>query len=287
MGKQTIGAGEKILRAHGLANYPVPERAVNALAAMVRQKQWQERPMPQIEHFDVDRDAVAQVFQQVKADGRLAIGDAEARAVQTAYGIPFPKSFLAKTAEEAAKAAEEIGFPVVMKITSPDILHKTDIGGVKLNLQGADEVRDTFDLMMYRAQRYQPTAEIWGCLVQQQVKGGKEILLGMNRDPQFGPLLVFGLGGIYVEVLKDVTFRVAPIDRRQAREMLSEIRGFPLLRGVRGEPPSDMDAIVDVLLRLSQLVTDFPEIVEIDINPLMVFEQGKGALGIDMRLILK
>lgn len=287
MGKQTIGAGEKILRAHGLANYPVPERAVNALAAMVRQKQWQERPMPQIEHFDVDRDAVAQVFQQVKADGRLAIGDAEARAVQTAYGIPFPKSFLAKTAEEAAKAAEEIGFPVVMKITSPDILHKTDIGGVKLNLQGADEVRDTFDLMMYRAQRYQPTAEIWGCLVQQQVKGGKEILLGMNRDPQFGPLLVFGLGGIYVEVLKDVTFRVAPIDRRQAREMLSEIRGFQLLRGVRGEPPSDMDAIVDVLLRLSQLVTDFPEIVEIDINPLMVFEQGKGALGIDMRLILK
>ena len=287
MGKQTIGKGEKILRAHGLANYPVPERAVNALAAMVRQKQWQERPMPQIEHFDVDRDAVAQVFQQVKADGRLAIGDAEARAVQTAYGIPFPKSFLAKTAEEAAKAAEEIGFPVVMKITSPDILHKTDIGGVKLNLQSADEVRDTFDLMMYRAQRYQPTAEIWGCLVQQQVKGGKEILLGMNRDPQFGPLLVFGLGGIYVEVLKDVTFRVAPIDRRQAREMLSEIRGFPLLRGVRGEPPSDMDAIVDVLLRLSQLVTDFPEIVEIDINPLMVFEQGKGALGIDMRLILK
>ena len=287
MGKQTIGEGEKILRAHGLPNYPVPERAVNALAAMVRQKQWQERPMPQIEHFDVDRDAVAQVFQQVKADGRLAIGDAEARAVQAAYGIPFPKSVLAKTADEAAKAAEEIGFPVVMKITSPDILHKTDIGGVKLNLQSADEVRDTFDLMMYRAQRYQPTAEIWGCLVQQQVKGGKEILLGMNRDPQFGPLLVFGLGGIYVEALKDVTFRVAPIDRRQAREMLSEIRGFPLLRGVRGEPPSDMDAIVDVILRLSQLVTDFPEIVEIDINPLMVFEQGKGALGIDMRLILK
>ena len=287
MGKQTIGKGEKILRAHGLPNYPVPERAVNALAAMVRQKQWQERPMPQVERFDVDRDGVARIFQQVKADGRLAIGDAEARAIQAAYGIPFPKSHLAKTADEAAKAAEDIGFPVVMKITSPDILHKTDIGGVKLNLQSADQVRDTFDLMMYRAQRYQPTAEIWGCLVQQQVKGGKEILLGMNRDPQFGPLLVFGLGGIYVEALKDVTFRVAPIDRRQAREMLNEIRAFPLLRGVRGEPPSDMDAIVDVLLRLSQLVTDFPEIVEIDINPLMVFEQGKGALGIDMRLILR
>jgi acetyltransferase len=287
MGKQTIGKGEKILRAHGLPNYPVPERAVNALAAMVRQKQWQERPMPQIERFAVNRNAVVDIFKQVKADGRLAIGDAEARAVQAAYGIPFPKSFLAKTADEAAKAAEEIGFPVVMKITSPDILHKTDIGGVKLNLRSADQVRDTFDLMMYRAQRYQPTAEIWGCLVQQQVKGGKEILLGMNRDPQFGPLLVFGLGGIYVEALKDVAFRVAPIDRRQAREMLAEIRAFSLLRGVRGESPSDLDSIVDVLLRLSQLVSDFPEIVEIDINPLMVFEQGKGALGIDMRLILR
>lgn len=287
MGKQAIGPGERILRAHGVPNYPVPERAVNALAAMVRQKQWQERPMPEIERFDVDREAVAEVFRQVRADGRLAIGDAEARAVQAAYGIPFPQSVLARTAEEAGRAAEEMGFPVVMKITSPDILHKTDIGGVKLNLQSAEAVRDAFDLMVYRAQRYQPNADIWGCLVQQQVKGGKEILLGVNRDPQFGPLLVFGLGGIYVEALKDVTFRVAPIDRRQAREMLNEIRAYPLLRGVRGEAPSDTDAIVDVMLRLSQLVTDFPEIVEIDINPLMVFEQGKGALGIDMRLILK
>jgi acetyltransferase len=194
---------------------------------------------------------------------------------------------LAKTAEEAGRAAEAMGFPVVLKITSPDILHKTDIGGVKLNLQSAEAVRDAFDLMVYRAQRYEPSAEIWGCLVQQQIKGGKEVLLGMNRDPQFGPLLVFGLGGIYVEALKDVTFRVAPIDRRQARKMLGEIRAYPLLRGVRGEPPSDTEAIVDAILRMSQLVTDFPEIVEIDINPLMVFEQGKGALGIDMRLILR
>lgn len=287
MGKQTIAAGERILVEHGLPNYPVPERAVNALAAMVRQKRWQERPMPKIERFDVDREAVAEVLRKVRADGRLTIGDAEARTIQAAYGIPFPKSVLARTPDQAAAAAEEIGFPVVLKIASPDILHKTDIGGVKLNLQTADQVRDAFDLMVYRAQRYQPTAEIWGCLVQQQVRGGKEVLLGMNRDPQFGPLLVFGLGGIYVEALKDVTFRVAPIDREQAREMLSEIRAYSLLKGVRGEPPSDLDAIVDVMLRLSQLVTDFPEIVELDINPLMVFERGKGALGIDMRLVLK
>ncbi len=287
MGKQTISEGERILTEHGLPNYPVPERAVNALAAMVRQREWQERPLPQFERFDVDRQAVADVLRSVRADGRLTIGDAEARAIQAAYGIPFPRSIVAKTADQAAAAAEEIGYPVVMKITSPDILHKTDIGGVRLNLQTADQVRDAFDLMVYRAQRFQPTAEIWGCLVQQQVRGGKEVLLGMNRDPQFGPLLVFGLGGIYVEALKDVTFRVAPIDRRQAREMLSEIRAYSLLKGVRGEPPSDLDAIVDVILRLSQLVTDFPEIVELDINPLMVFEQGKGVLGIDMRLVLK
>lgn len=287
MGKETIGEGERILAANSLPNYPVPERAVQALAAMVRQKEWQERPLPQLERFDVDQGAVAEVLRRVRADGRLTIGDAEARAIQSAYGIPFPRSVLAKSAEEAVRAASEMGFPVVMKITSPDILHKTDIGGVRLNLQTADQVRDAFDLMVYRAQRYMPTAEIWGCLVQQQVRGGKEVLLGMNRDPQFGPLLVFGLGGIYVEALKDVTFRVAPVDRRQAREMLSEIRAYSLLKGVRGEPPSDQDAIVDVILRLSQLVTDFPEIVELDINPLMVFEQGKGALGIDMRLVLK
>jgi acetyltransferase len=287
MGKQTIAEGERILREHGLPNYPVPERAVAALAAMVRQREWQERPLPAYETFDVDKDAVAEVFAQVRADGRLTMGDAEARAVQEAYGIPYPKSILARTADEAAAAADEIGYPVVMKITSPDILHKTDIGGVKLNLQTPEQVRDTFDLMIYRAQRFEPAAEIWGCLVQQQVKGGKEVLLGMNRDPQFGPLLVFGLGGIYVEALRDVTFRVAPVDRREATEMLGEIRAYPLLRGVRGEPPSDMDAIVDVILRLSQLVTDFPEIVELDINPLMVYEQGKGVLGIDMRLVLK
>lgn len=287
MGKQTISDGERILTEHGLPNYPVPERAVAALGAMVRQKAWQNRPLPQYERLDVERERVAGVFRQVRADGRLTIGDAEARSIQAAYGIPYPKSELARTADDAVKVAEEIGYPVVMKITSPDILHKTDIGGVRLNLQSPEQVRDAFDLMVYRAQRYQPTAEIWGCLVQQQVRGGKEVLLGMNRDPQFGPLLVFGLGGIYVEALKDVTFRVAPIDRQQAREMLSEIRAFPLLRGVRGEPPSDLDAIVDVMLRLSQLVADFPEIVELDINPLMVFEQGNGALGIDMRLVLR
>jgi acyl-CoA synthetase (NDP forming) len=182
--------------------------------------------------------------------------------------------------------AEEIGYPVVMKIASPDILHKTDIGGVRLNIGSASDVRDSFDLLTFRAMRYMPDAEIWGCLVQQQVRSGKEIITGMNCDPQFGPLVMFGLGGIYVEVLKDVSFRIAPFSRREANEMMREIRSFNLLRGVRGQARSDIEAIADTLLKLSQLVTDFPEIVEMDINPLMVFEEGRGVMGIDMRLVL-
>jgi len=205
----------------------------------------------------------------------------------TAYGIRIPKSHLCATSDEAVDFADEIGYPVVMKIASPDILHKTDVGGVRVGLESPTEVRDAFDLMVYRAQKYQPNAQIWGCLVQEMMRGGKEVITGMNRDPQFGPLVMFGLGGIYVEVLKDVAFRIAPFGPKEARAMIREIRSFGLLRGVRGEPPADLAAAVDVLLRLSQLVTDFPEIVEMDINPLMIFEQGRGAVGVDMRLILQ
>jgi acetyltransferase len=276
----------RIFAENGVPNYPIPERAVLALASMVRQKGWQERSLADHETFKVDRKMVQLVFDRVRSDGRLEIGDAEARAILDAYGIAQPKSKLCATVEEAVEFAEEIGYPVVMKISSPDILHKTDVGGVRINIEGPNDVRDSFDLLIYRANRYMPDAQVWGCLVQEQVRGGKEIILGMNRDPQFGPLVMFGLGGIYVEVLKDVTFRVAPFSRRQATEMLGEIRSYNLLRGVRGQPPADMEALIDVLLRIGQLVTDFPEIVEMDINPLLVFEQGRGAMGVDMRLVL-
>jgi len=180
-----------------------------------------------------------------------------------------------------------MGYPVVIKIASPDILHKTDVGGVKLNLRSADDVRDGFDLITYRAGRYVPGARIWGCLVQQMVSGGREVLVGMSQDPQFGPLVAFGLGGIYVEALKDVSFRIAPFCHCEAEEMIREIRSYPLLEGIRGEPPADHEAMVDALLRISQLATDFPEIVELDINPLMVFAEGRGAVAIDMRLVLR
>jgi acetyl coenzyme A synthetase (ADP forming)-like protein len=287
MGDAAIQPGVEVMRSHSVPNYQVPERAVTAIAAMRDYRTWLNTPPLAVETFNVNRGKVAELLARTRAEGRVTMGDAEAREVLEAYGIPLPKSGIAETPDDAVRMAEEIGYPVVMKIASPDILHKSDIGGIKLNIQSASEVRDAFDLLIYRAKRFMPDATIWGCQLQQMVKGGREIIIGVNRDPQFGPLLMFGLGGIYVEVLKDVTFRIAPIDRRQATEMLDEIRAYKLLRGVRGEKPSDRAAIVDTLLRISQLVTDFPEIVELDINPLMVFEQGRGVLGIDMRLALK
>jgi len=287
MGEAKTRAGVEVLKKYQVPNYPFPERAAAAFRAMLEQWRWSQRPEEQFETFPVDKDKVAEVFAKARAEGRLQIGDAEARAIMEAYGIPVPRSKLCATPEEAVAFANEIGYPVVMKIASPDILHKTDIGGVKLNIRDATDVRDAFDLLVYRATRYMPDADIWGCQVQEMVTGGKEVIVGMNKDPQFGPLIMFGLGGIYVEVLKDVSFRVAPFSRREAREMISEIRTYNLLRGVRGEPPADLDAVVEVLLRLSQLVTDFPEIVEMDINPLIVLEVGQGAVGIDMRLVLE
>lgn len=287
MGDASIRTGIEVLRSYDVPNYQVPERAVAAIAAMWHYRRWLNTPPLAVEALAVDREKVAQLFARVRAEGRVTIGDAEAREVMEAYGIPVPKAGLAATADEAVALAESIGYPVVMKIASPDILHKSDIGGIKLNITSASEVRDAFDLLIYRGRRYMPDATIWGCQVQQMVKGGREVIIGVNRDPQFGPLIMFGLGGIYVEALKDVTFRVAPIDRREATEMLGEIRSYRLLRGVRGEKPADQQAIVDTLVRISQLVTDFPEIVELDINPLMVFEQGRGVMGIDMRLALQ
>ncbi len=286
MGEANTRAGVEILTAHGVPNYPIPERAVAALKAMTTQREWQQISLPEFEVFPLERERILETFARVRVEGRLEIGDAEARSLLEACEISVPASQLCKTADEAARVAEEIGFPVVMKVASPDILHKTDIGGVRMNISSPADVRDTFDLLTLRAMRYMPDAEIWGCLVQQQMRGGKEVIVGMNRDPQFGPLVMFGLGGIYVEALRDVSFRIAPFSRNEANEMIREIRSFNLLRGIRGEVRSDIDAVVGVLLKMSHFVTEFPEIVELDINPLMVFEEGRGAAAIDMRLVL-
>ncbi len=288
MGEERIKAGMDVLASYNIPNYLFPEQAAQAFAAMRDYNIARSRPDPEYVTFEVDRQRVADVFAQVRAEGRVSVGEAEARAVAEAYGLRLPKSKLAATAEEAIAAAAEIGYPVVLKIASPDILHKTDVGGVKVGLHNASDVRDAFDLIIYRATRYVPEARIWGCLVQEMVPmDGIEVLVGMSKDPQFGPLVTFGLGGILVEALKDVTFRVAPFGKQDAEEMLDEIRAHSLLAGVRGRPPADREAMVDTLLRINQLVTDFPEIVEMDINPLMVYAKGQGAITLDMRLVLK
>jgi acetyltransferase len=255
--------------------------------AMSVYRGYRAEPIPVCEAFPVDRETVRRTLDGARSEGRVSIGDAEARAILTAYGLQIPPSDLAETPDKAAEIAGRMGYPVVLKIASPDILHKTDVGGVKVGLDNAGDVRDAFDLITYRAQRYLPEARLRGCLVQKMVPPGLEVLIGMNRDPQFGPLLTFGLGGIYVETLKDVAFRIAPIARPEAEEMLAEIRARALLDGVRGKPPVDKAALVDAMLRVSQMVIDFPEITELDINPYTVYEAGRGGVAIDMRLVLK
>jgi acetyltransferase len=286
MGEAQVKVGTEILEAHNVPNYSFPERAAMVLKGMSTFRGYQTKALPTFETFEVDNNRVRQTLDSALSEGRVTIGDAEARDILTAYGLKIPASELAETGDQAVEIANRIGYPVVLKIASPDILHKTDVGGVKVGLQNPTDIRDAFDLITYRAQRYLPEARLWGCLVQKMAPPGLEVLIGMNRDPQFGPLVTFGLGGIYVETLKDVAFRIAPFSRREAEDMLGEIRAHALLDGVRGEPPTDKPAVVDALLRIAQLVTDFPEIAELDINPFIVYEEGLGGISIDMRLVL-
>jgi 4-hydroxybutyryl-CoA synthetase (ADP-forming) len=237
--------------------------------------------------FAKDKDRVRSIFDSVTKQGRKNLLEEEGYEVLRAYGFPTPKSILGATEDECVRAAKEIGYPVVMKIASPDIIHKSDAGGVKVGVKSDDELRSAFRAIMESAKKYKSDARIKGVLVQEMVKNAKETILGASQDPTFGPVIMFGLGGIYVEVLKDVVFRVAPIDEREATKMVESIKTIKLLKGVRGEKPSDLKAISDSLQRLSQLVTDFPEIKEFDINPLLVLEEGKGARVVDARIILK
>jgi acetyltransferase len=287
MGEARVEEGTRVLDRQRVPNYAFPERAAHVFKSMSLYRRYRAEPIPDFETFEADRAAVREIIDSVFEAGRVTIGDAEARDILRAYDIKIPASELAEDAEQAVAVAKQMGYPVVLKVASPDILHKTDVGGVRVGLQSPEDVRDAFDLITYRAQRYLPEARLWGCLVQKMVPEGLEVLIGMNRDPQFGPLVTFGLGGIYVEILKDVAFRVAPFSRREAEQMVAEIRTHALLDGVRGQPPRDKEAVVETLLRIGQLVLDFPEIAELDINPYIVYEQDGGGIAIDMRLVLR
>ncbi len=283
MAEASLLEANKILLRGGIPDFPFPDEAIKAIEAMVRYQAGRDRePMPA--RVPVDRTGVARVLQKARDRAVPTLGESEARDVIVSYGFRCAKSVRASTASEAADAAEEIGYPVVLKIVAPEILHKSDVGGVRLGLGDREAVREAYARMIARAASVVPHAHVEGVLVQRQMMGGREVILGMARDRQFGPLLMFGLGGIYVEVLKDVTFRIAPLARGEAEAMVREVRAFPLLQGVRGEPPADLAALVEDILRLSQLVTDFPEIAELDINPLMVMPKGEGTVALDARI---
>ena len=288
VGGSSVQEAVKLLEREGIPNYEFPERAIKALSSLVKYGERLANPRKdEYPTFDIDEKAVHIIFDRVHYDERVTLKASEALQVATAYGIPAPLIELATTAEDAVKAAEKVGFPVVMKIESPQILHKTDIGGVKLGIESPEDVRRSFYELIGRAHIFSPSATVLGVNVQKMVPQGREMIVGMSRDVTFGPLIMFGLGGIYVNFLRDVSFRLAPLSRQSAREMVEETKAYTLLRGIRGEPRSDIDSVVDVLQRISKLVTDFPEINELDINPLFVYEEGKGCLALDIKMTIK
>ena len=284
-GKEVLSAREKLIAAN-VPDYPAPERAVGAFRAMVDCAAWRNRPPRVVTRFPVNRRRVARVLARQVRSGNTEIGEVEGKEILRAYDFTVSPGQLARTADEAVAVAERVRYPVAMKIVSPDIVHKSDIGGVRLGLSSESQVRDAFDLMMLRVGRRVPDAHLRGVYVEKMCHPGREVILGMHRDPQFGPMLMFGLGGIFVEVMKDVSFYLAPLTQDEAMEMLRGTRSYALLKGARGEAAVDLEAIAGALQRISQLVTDFPQIIEMDINPFIVGGVGTPPVVADARMTL-
>lgn len=287
---QTMGDNTEIRRAllkDRIPHYQFPENAARAMAAMAQFAAWSHRPIGEPPRFNDTRpDVVRQIINTAKQRQPVFLSEPEGHEILRAYGLPVPECRLCTTAADAAAAAQTIGYPVVLKIVSPQILHKTDFAGVRVGINEEAQLLKEYDDLLAGIRSRKPDAEIWGVLVQKMATKGTETILGMKRDPQFGPLLMFGLGGILVEVLKDVVFRLAPLNDISAESMINGIKAARLLGPFRGQPARDTEAIKNCLLRLSQLVTDFSEFDEVDINPLLVYESGKGALVLDARFLL-
>jgi acetyltransferase len=284
MGRAGLPQGKAELHEFGIPAYIFPESAARALSVVCRYREWRERPVDADSAFTVDAPRVAGIIRAARAAGIRKLPELETLQVFQAYGIPSATAALATTPEQAVTLARQIGFPVVLKVVSGQIIHKTDVGGVRVGLSGPEEVKAAYAEIVASVARLAPQATIQGILVQQMLRAGRELIAGIVRDPAFGPLVMFGLGGVLVEVLRDVIFRVAPIGRVDARDMLRGIRGAPMLDAIRGSPPADRKALEDVLLRVSRLATDFPDIEEIDINPLLA--TAEGAIAADGRILL-
>jgi len=286
MGKKSIESATKTLMRYGVPNYSYPEEAVASLNVMYRYHIWVNRPEKTYDKMNGLKENAARIFDSVKRENRERLSELEVRDVLQAYGFSLPKNLFARTSEEAVAAARGIGYPIVMKIVSPQVIHKSDIGGVRINLSGKKEVENAFFDITTHIRNIMPAAHIYGVMIQEMVPKGKEVIMGITEDPQFGHMIMFGLGGIYVEVLKDISFRIVPLSREDAHEMIRETKTFPLLRGVRGEAEADIGAIEKSLLLLSQMAMDFPQIIEGDINPLLVRQRGEGVIAIDARFTI-
>ena len=289
----SLFGGERIEQAiHGLRRQGIPVfadvyEAVSCLGALYRSYHYLREPQERPERLPIDRDAVKAVLSRAGRENRGFLLANEAQKIAAILGIEMPRSIVATSLDEAVRAAREIGYPVVMKVVSKDILHKSDAGGVALNLENDDEVVDAYQAIRRSCQAYKPDAVIQGIEVVEMVRPGVETIIGARQDASFGPIVMFGLGGIYVEVMKDVAFRAAPVSRREAQDMIASIRSYPLLLGVRGEKRKEIDGIVDVAVKLGQLIDQCRDITDIEINPLVAYDYGEGVKAVDMRILFR
>ncbi len=288
MGGNSMVYPRIVLTEGGIPVFDFPERAVHAIAELyhytVNRDSLKEESIPV---FKVDKKKTAEIIKSVQKENRRVLLGSEAHTIAEAYGIPVARIKLATSSEEARHLAEELGYPVVLKIASPDIIHKSDIGGIRVGLETPGQVEEAFLQILENAKTHMPNAMIYGVDVQEMAEKGKELIIGCSRDVQFGPLVMFGAGGIFVNYLKDISFKLAPMTRSDAADLIMETKIGSLLRGVRGEAPSDIASIEDTILRISQLVTDFEEIVELDINPAFAYQKGKGISAVDVKITIE
>ncbi len=268
----------------GIPNYEFPDAAAVAMASLVRYGDLRRQPVGKVERFGVDRAAAEDIIETARRRGGGWLHEEEVNRLLVAYGIPLVRSVRAATSDEAVKVAQDLGYPVVVKVDSPDVVHKTDVGGVMVDVRNDEEIRQGFARVTGAVREAVPAARIEGVIVQQLLKKGREVIFGMNMDPAFGPLMMFGLGGIFAETMRDVTFRIAPLSDHDAEQMLENVHGVSWLRGTRGEGPVDMAKLREILQRLSQLVMDFHEIQTFDINPFMACPEGMVSAAVDARL---
>jgi len=288
MGGKALEKGIKFLHENRIPTYTFPEQAVNALHGLVKYSHFKEEMQSSDKELTYrgNQQVIKSIFYDALKEKRLVLRGDEVSQIAEAYGIPVNSIHLARSGKEARKISEKLGFPLVMKVSSPDIIHKSDVGGVELGLQSAEEVEKTYQRMMKRVKRYMPKTPIYGAELQKMAEEGTEIIIGMTRDVQFGPLIAFGLGGIYVNLLEDVSFRLASAltSPEEIEAMIKETKAYTLLKGYRGAKQADLEALKTTIARVAQLVLDFDEITEIDINPLRVYHQGASALDIKITI---